>query len=46
MELLSMLPETLLGEHYRIMPKSLGNLLGYELYGQILSDTVTFQNKL
>jgi hypothetical protein len=30
MELLSMLPETLLGEHYRIMPKSLGHLLGYE----------------
>jgi hypothetical protein len=46
MELLSMLPETLLGEHYRIMPKSLGSLLGYELYGQILAETVTFQNKL
>jgi hypothetical protein len=46
MELLSMLPETLLGEHYRIMPKSLGNLLGYELYGRIVSDTVTFQDTL
>jgi hypothetical protein len=28
MELLSMLPETILGDHYRIIPKSLGNLLG------------------
>jgi hypothetical protein len=46
MELLSMLPETLLGEHYRIMPKSLGSLLGYELYGQIVADTVNFQDKL
>jgi hypothetical protein len=46
MELLSMLPETLLGEHYRIIPKSIGNLLGYELYGRIVADTVQFQNKL
>jgi hypothetical protein len=46
MELLSMLPETLLGEHYRIIPKSLGNLLGYELYGRILADTVNFQDTL
>ena len=46
MELLSMLPETLLGEHYRIIPKSLGHLLGYELYGRIVADTVYFQNKL
>jgi hypothetical protein len=29
MEFLSMLPETKLGEHYRIIPKSLGRLLGY-----------------
>jgi hypothetical protein len=42
MELMSMLPETLLGEYYRIIPKSLGNLLGYELYGRIVADTVTF----
>jgi hypothetical protein len=46
MELLSMLPETLLGEYYRIIPKSLGNLLGYELYGRIIADTVTFQDTL
>ena len=46
MELLSMLPEKLLGEHYRIIPKSLGNLLGYDLYGRIVADTVDFQNKL
>jgi hypothetical protein len=46
MELLSMLPETLPGEHYRIIPKSLGHLLGYELYGRIVADTVNFQNKL
>jgi hypothetical protein len=46
LELLSMLPETLLGEHYRIIPKSLGNLLGYELYGRIVADTVNFQDKL
>jgi hypothetical protein len=46
MELLSMLPETLLGDHYRIIPKSLGNLLGYELYGRIVADTVNLQNKL
>jgi len=46
MELLAMLPETILGEHYRIIPKSLGHLLGYELYGQIVADTVNFQNKL
>jgi hypothetical protein len=46
MELLSMLPEKLLGEHYRIIPKSLGNLLGYELYGRILADTVHFQDTL
>jgi hypothetical protein len=46
MELLSMLPEKLLGEHYRIIPKSLGHLLGYELYGRIVADTVQFQNKL
>jgi hypothetical protein len=46
MELLSMLPEELLGEHYRIIPKSLGNLLGYELYGRILADTVHFQDTL
>jgi hypothetical protein len=46
MELLSMLPETLLGEHFRIIPKSLGNLLGYELYGRIVSDTVTVQDTL
>jgi hypothetical protein len=36
MELLSMLPDTLLGEHYRVMPKSLGSLLGYELSKTIL----------
>jgi hypothetical protein len=30
MELLFMLPEKLLGEHFRIIPKSLRNLLGYE----------------
>ena len=46
MELLSMLPETILGEQYRIIPKSLGQLLGYELYGRIVADTVNFQNKL
>jgi hypothetical protein len=46
MELLSMLPEKLLGEYYRIIPKSLGSLLGYELYGRIVADTVEFQNKL
>jgi hypothetical protein len=46
MELLSMLPETLLGEHYQIIPKSLGHLLGYELYGRIVANTVNFQNKL
>jgi hypothetical protein len=46
MELLSMLPEKLLGEHYRIIPKSLGNLLGYKLYGRILADTVNFQDTL
>jgi hypothetical protein len=46
MELLSMLPETLLGEHYRIIPKSLNSLLGYELYGQIVADTVNFLDKL
>jgi hypothetical protein len=46
MELLSMLPETLLGEHYRIIPKNLGQLLGHELYGRIVADTVYFQNKL
>jgi hypothetical protein len=46
MELLSMLPETILGEHYRIIPKSLGNLLGYELYGRIVADTVNFQETL
>jgi hypothetical protein len=46
MELLSMLPEKILGEHYRIIPKSLNNLLGYEIYGQIVADTVTFQEKL
>jgi hypothetical protein len=45
-ELLSMLPETLLGEHYRIIPKSPGHLLGYKLYGRIVADTVQFQNKL
>jgi hypothetical protein len=46
MELLSMLPETTLGEHYRIIPKSLGNLLGYELYGRIVADTVHLQDTL
>jgi hypothetical protein len=46
MELLSMLPETLLGEHYQIIPKSLGNLLRYELYERILADTVHFQDTL
>jgi hypothetical protein len=46
MELLSMLPEKLLGEHYRIIPKSLNNLLGYEIYGQIVADTVKFQENL
>jgi len=46
MELLSMLPDNILGEHYRIIPKSLNSLLGYELYGRILSDTVNFQNNL
>jgi hypothetical protein len=46
MELLSMLPETILGEYYRIIPKSLGNLLGYELYGRIVADTVNFQDTL
>jgi hypothetical protein len=46
MELLSMLPEKLLGEHYRIIPKSLNNLLGYEIYGQIVADTVNFQEEL
>jgi hypothetical protein len=46
MELLSMLPDTLLGEHYRIIPKSLGHLLGYDIYGRLVADTVQFQNKL
>jgi hypothetical protein len=46
MELLSMLPEKLLGEYYRIIPKSLNSLLGYEIYGQIVADTVSFQEKL
>jgi hypothetical protein len=46
LELLSMLPETLLGDHYQIIPKILGNLLGYELYGRIVADTVTFQDTL
>jgi hypothetical protein len=46
MELLSILPEALLGDHYRIIPKSLGHLLGYELYGRIVANTVNFQNKL
>jgi hypothetical protein len=41
-----MLPETLLGDHYRIFPKSLGQLLGYDLFGRIVADTVHFQNKL
>jgi hypothetical protein len=46
MELLSMLPDTILGEHYRVIPKSLSNILGYEIYGQVVADTVNFQNKL
>jgi hypothetical protein len=46
MELLSMLPETILGEHYRIIPKSLGNLLGYDLFGKIVADTIQFQDTL
>jgi hypothetical protein len=46
MELLYMLPETLLEEHYRIIPKSLGNLLGYELYGRIVAGIVNFQDTL
>ncbi|OEU23094.1 hypothetical protein FRACYDRAFT_233260 [Fragilariopsis cylindrus CCMP1102] len=46
MELLAMLPDKLLGDHYRIIPKSLNQLLGFELYGQIVADTVNFQNKL
>jgi hypothetical protein len=46
MELLSMLPETLLGDHYQIIPKSLGNLLGYKLYGRIVVATVNFQDTL
>jgi hypothetical protein len=46
MELLSMLPEKLLGEHYRVIPKSLNNLLGYEIYGRIVADTVKFQENL
>jgi hypothetical protein len=46
MELLSMLPETLLGDHYQIIPKSLGNLLGYELYRRIVAGTVNFQDTL
>jgi hypothetical protein len=37
MELLAMLLETLLGDHYQIIPKSLGHLLEYELYGQIVN---------
>jgi hypothetical protein len=47
MELLSMLPETVLGEHYRNIPKSLGNLLDYyDLYGRIVADTIQFQDTL
>jgi hypothetical protein len=46
MELLSMLPENILGEHYRIIPKSLNSLLVYKLYGRIITDTVNFQDKL
>ncbi|OEU19894.1 hypothetical protein FRACYDRAFT_235957 [Fragilariopsis cylindrus CCMP1102] len=45
MELLAMLPDKLLGDHYRIIPKSLNQLLGFEIYGQIVADTVNFQNK-
>jgi hypothetical protein len=41
-----MLPDKLLGDHYRIIPKSLNQLLGFELYGQIVAETVNFQNKL
>ena len=46
MELLSMLPTDLLGDHYRVIPKSLNVLLGYEIYGDIVTDTVNFQNQL
>jgi hypothetical protein len=46
MELLSMLPENILDKHYRIIPESLNSLLGYELYGRIISDTVNFQDEL
>ena len=46
MELLSMLPDKLLGEHYRIIPKSIGNLIGYKHYGRLVSDTITFQDTL
>jgi hypothetical protein len=46
MELLPMLPETLLGDHYRIIPKGLENLLGYKLYGRIVADIVNFQDTL
>ena len=46
MELLSMLPTNLLGEYYRVIPKSLNVLLGYEMYGDIVTDTVNFQNQL
>ena len=46
MELLAMLPDELLGEHYRVIPKSIGNLIGYEYYGRLVADTVTFQDVL
>jgi hypothetical protein len=39
MELLSMLTTTLLGDYYRIIPKSLNVLLGYKIYGNIVTDT-------
>ena len=46
MELLSMLPDDILGEQYKIIPKSIETLVGYELYGRIVADTVTFQDTL
>ena len=42
MELLAMLPDDIINEHYNIVPKSLNTLLGYETYGKIVADTINY----
>jgi hypothetical protein len=42
MELLAMLPENIIGDQYNIIPKSLNVLLGYEIYGKIVANTVNY----